>query len=72
MPEPHAPRDGRPSNAVLGLRAVVRDVETGLTQPVDDWIVARMQAEARTREECRDELMNAVARGDLAVVNDGT
>ncbi len=30
-----------------------------------------MTAESRTRDECREELLNAIARGDVAIVRAG-
>lgn len=47
--------------------AIVRDVATGQTLSSEDWLAARAEREKRTRDECVDELMNAIARGDLVV-----
>ena len=68
--EPHPPRSDAPSEAVLGPDARVRDARTGETTSARTWIVARAAAEQRELEEASDELMNAVARGDVIVASD--
>lgn len=45
----------------------MRDVATGQTLSAEDWLSARARHERRSRDECVDELMNAIARGDLVV-----
>ena len=69
----HPPRTNEPDYSdALSRNAVVRDAETGSEQPAEAWIEAHMERERRTREECVEALVNAVARGDLVVVDDGT
>ena len=66
--EPHPPQSDAPVTAVLGPGARVRDALTGRTSTARAWIAARAAAERREPEEASDELMNAVARGDVIVV----
>jgi hypothetical protein len=42
-----------------------RDRSTGRVVRADDWIAERMHAESRDRDICLEELVNAIARGDL-------
>jgi hypothetical protein len=64
--EPHEPQHPDTSGApVLTGERRVRDGRTGAVATVDAWIAERMSAEGRGRGECLDELINAVARGDL-------
>jgi len=42
-----------------------RDKATGRVVRADDWIDERMKAESRDRDVCLEELVNAIARGDL-------
>jgi hypothetical protein len=74
MSEPHPPPSPEPLDeiATLGSGARVRDRDTGAESSSDDWVAARMAAENRPRDECLDELMNALARGDLTIVRPGT
>jgi hypothetical protein len=44
---------------------MVRDLRSGTVQSADDWVSLHMQREGRDRNECLDELVNAIARGDL-------
>jgi hypothetical protein len=46
----------------------IRDTATGRVMRVDDWIGERMAAESRDRDACLEELVNAIARGDLEAV----
>lgn len=69
----HGPRTHDPAGIVaLGPGARVRDVAGGETLAADAWIERRMATERRTRDECLEELMNAIARGDVTIANPGT
>lgn len=70
MPQPHPPRRAQGPDITLLPGAVVRDVATDETLAADDWLIARAEHERRPRDECVDELMNAIARGDLVVEGD--
>jgi len=67
MPEAHSPRRAQAPEITLLPGAIVRDVATGESLPSEDWLMARAAREKRTRDECVDELMNAIARGDLVI-----
>lgn len=67
----HPPRSDAPSTAVLGPGARVRDASTGKESSAREWLAARALTEGRETDEASDELMNAIARGDLIVVGDG-
>ncbi len=69
MTEPHSPRRTQAPEVTLLPGARVCDVATGETLSSEDWLTARAARERRTRDECVDELMNAIARGDLIVEN---
>ena len=70
MDRPHRPPAHDPGGIVaLGPGALVRDGRDVVA--FDAWIDARMMAESRTRDECRDELINAIARGDVAIERSG-
>jgi len=72
MDAPHPPRSDDPAGIVaLDRDALVRDVAGGPPTSPDAWIEQRMTAESRTRDECREELLNAIARGDVAIVRAG-
>ncbi|GAC1476352.1 MAG: hypothetical protein NVS2B8_15390 [Vulcanimicrobiaceae bacterium] len=72
MSSPHPPRSDEPvSLAALDSDALVRDLPAGRPTPLGTWIAQRMRAESRSRDECRDELINAIARGDVAVERAG-
>jgi hypothetical protein len=47
----------------------IRDTASGDVRTADAWVEQRMASEGRERQECLDELVNAVARGDLVVEN---
>ena len=71
MERSHEPPSHDPAGIVaLGPDAIVRDAG-GTSVAFDDWIEARMAAESRTRDQCREELLNAIARGDVAIVRSG-
>jgi len=63
----HEPGHPDVSSVVITSSTVVRDVRTGDVQPADTWVADHMRRENRDREACLDELMNAIARGDLVV-----
>ncbi len=64
----HAPRTVHPDDVVtLGEDALVRDVATGSTVTYGEWLAECSLREGRSLAECREQLMNAIARGDLAV-----
>lgn len=68
----HGPRTNEPDYTdVLSRNAVVRDVAAGKDVRAESWIEAHMAAERRTREECAEALINAIARGDLLVLESG-
>ena len=46
---------------------IVIDTESGERMTADAWVAHAMTAENRPRDECVDALMNAIARGDLAI-----
>jgi len=72
MERPHEPPSHDPAGIVaLGPGALVRDAGSGTTLGFDAWIEARMTAESRTRDECREELLNAIARGDVTIQRSG-
>ncbi len=69
----HEPRAHDPADIVaLGPGARVRDVGSGETLAADAWIERRMASERRTRDECLEELMNAIGRGDVTIADPGT
>jgi hypothetical protein len=76
MNESHAsgpPSSVHPDDVVtLGSGARVRDLATGESHTTDDWIAACAERESRPPDECRETLMNAIARGDLRVEDAGT
>jgi hypothetical protein len=61
----HEPAHPDVSSVVLTGDTIVRDIRSGTAQSADDWVDAHMQSEGRERQECLDELVNAIARGDL-------
>ena len=63
--EPGHPAAGA-ARAVTGT-ARIRDVATGEVRTADAWVAERMSRERRERDECLDELVNALARGDLVL-----
>jgi hypothetical protein len=68
----HAPRTAHPDDVVaLGDDARVRDVATGSTVTYGEWLAECSLREGRPLAECREQLMNAIARGDLAVDDAG-
>ncbi|GAC1307315.1 MAG: hypothetical protein NVSMB21_11120 [Vulcanimicrobiaceae bacterium] len=70
MERPHEPPASDPAGIVaLGSGARVRDGRGVVA--VDAWIDARMAAQSRPRDECRDELINAIARGDVTIERSG-
>ena len=69
---PHPPRVREPAGApTLRPGSVVRDVASGETTTYDAWLARCASSENRTHEECVEQLMNAIARGDVVVVDDG-
>lgn len=72
MGEPHGPRTSAPSDAAaLTAGTLLRDVATGETVSYEAWLENCVTGESRPREECVEELMNAVARGDLTLEGSG-
>lgn len=72
MERPHEPPSNDPAGIVaLGPDAMVRDVRDGHISSFDGWIEARMAAESRTHDECREALLNAIARGDVKIERSG-
>lgn len=68
----HEPRSHEAAGIVaLGPGARVRAAEDSETLAAEAWIERHMAAERRTRDECLEELMNAIARGDVTVVDPG-
>jgi hypothetical protein len=63
--EPHHPDVSQ--TPVLTGTSRLRDRATGRTESLDAWVERRMRDERRERQECLDEAVNAVARGDLIV-----
>jgi hypothetical protein len=63
----HEPGHPDVSSVVITGDMRVRDVRSREVQSADEWIARSMDRENREREECLDELMNAIARGDLVV-----
>ncbi len=61
----HEPAHPDVSSVVLTGDSIVRDLRSGAAQSADEWVGRRMQSEGRDRQECLDELVNAIARGDL-------
>ncbi len=55
----------------LDSDAVVRDVAGGGSMAPGAWIAERMRAQHRTHDECREDLLNEIARGDVIVVRAG-
>ncbi len=53
------------SSVVLTGDTIVRDLRSGAVRSADEWVSLHMQREGRDRNECLDELVNAIARGDL-------
>ncbi len=70
MAEAHPPHRARPPEITLLPDSIVRDVATGEALSSEEWLTVRVQRESRSRDECVDELMNAIARGDLVVEGD--
>ncbi len=69
----HAPAATHPSeDATLGTGARVYDAATGSTVTAEAWQAECAVREGRSIAECREQLMNAIARGDVQVVDDGT
>ena len=66
----HPPRSDAQSDAVLGPDARVRDAATGAVSSAQAWLAARAKSEGREADEVSDALINAIARGDLIVVDD--
>jgi hypothetical protein len=72
MSDEHEPLTHEPDYYdVLGKNAIVRDVSDGAERPAEAWVAAHMAKEQRTREECVEALINAIARGDVVVVDEG-
>lgn len=72
MHDEHAPPGSAPDAIVaLGPQARVRDRTSGNVRTFDDWIAERMAAEQRTQDECREQLLNAIARGDVTIEDSG-
>ncbi len=72
MSDAHPPQSDAPETMVaLDSDAVVRDVAGGTAMAPGAWIAERMRAQDRTQDECREELLNAIARGDVVVVRAG-
>ncbi len=72
MERPHEPPSNDPAGIVaLGPGALVRDAAGGAAVAFDTWIQTRMAAESRTQDECREELLNAIARGDVTIEHSG-
>ncbi|MBD5657685.1 MAG: hypothetical protein IAI50_21290 [Candidatus Eremiobacteraeota bacterium] len=68
----HAPRTNEPDYYdVLSRNAVVRDASDGVERPAETWVEEHMAAEQRSREECVEALMNAIARGDVILSDAG-
>ncbi len=65
--EAHEPGHPDVSSVVLTRETRVRDVRSREVTLADEWIARSMEREGRERQECVDELMNALARGDLVV-----
>ncbi len=63
----HEPGHPDVSSVVLTGETRVRDVRSHEVRSVDEWIACSMDREGRERQECVDELMNAIARGDLVI-----
>jgi hypothetical protein len=69
----HAPRAAHPDDGVaLGEGARIHDVATGLSVAYGEWLAQCSLREGRSLAECREQLMNAIARGDLLVEDAGT
>ena len=69
----HAPHTVHPDDAVtLGEGAFIRDVATGSSVAYGEWLAECSLREGRSLAECREQLMNAIARGDLRVEDAGT
>jgi hypothetical protein len=66
--EAHEPRtNADPPPVVLEGTTRIRDLATGRPTTVEAWVAAHMAAEDRDREICLEELMNAIARGDVVI-----
>jgi hypothetical protein len=63
----HEPAHPDVSTVVLTSDTRVRDVRSQEVRSADEWIDRSMDREGRERQECLDELINAIARGDLVV-----
>lgn len=63
----HEPAHPDVSSVVLTGETRVRDVRSHEVRSVDEWIDRSMDREGRERQVCVDELMNAIARGDLVL-----
>jgi hypothetical protein len=57
------------SAAALGPQSFIRNVSSDEIMISEDWVKRRMVAERRPREECVEELINAIARGDVTLVD---
>lgn len=69
---PHPPPAAHPDDTVaLGNGARVHDVSSGTSQSVEEWLSSCAARQARPIDECRDDLMNAIARGDVRVEDAG-
>jgi hypothetical protein len=63
--EPHV--NANPAPVVLEGTTRIRDLATGRTSTAEAWVTAHMAAEDRDREICLEELVNAIARGDVLI-----
>jgi hypothetical protein len=63
----HEPAHPDVSSVVLTGETRIRDVRSHEVRSADEWIDRSMDREGRERQECVDELMNAIARGDLVL-----
>ncbi len=72
MNEPHGPRTSAQSDAAaLTPGTLLRDASTGATTTYEAWLENCIAVESRPRQECVEQLMNAVARGDLTIAGPG-
>jgi hypothetical protein len=68
----HAPLSAHPDDTVtLGKGARVRDRTSGASETIEEWLSSCSEREGRPVDECRDDLMNAIARGDVRVEDAG-
>lgn len=72
MERSHEPPSHDPTGVVaLGPGARVRDRTDGASVTSEAWIAARMAAESRTFDECREALLSAIGRGDVTIERSG-